>query len=94
MIMRIEMARTSRPLEGEQLQKILSQLAEISAIAFSLKHELEPLTPEDIQAGAEPLSQGQIQGSLDEIQTMITLLAMNDLNATREEWYAANDGIQ
>jgi ATP phosphoribosyltransferase regulatory subunit HisZ len=81
-------------MKGEQLANILDQLAEISAIAFSLKYELEPLTPEDIQAGAEPLSQDQIQGSLDKIQSMITMLAMIDLKATREEWYAANNGVQ
>jgi hypothetical protein len=88
------MTKDDRPLNGEALEDILRQLAEISAIAFSLKYELEPLTPEDIQAGAEPLSQGQIQESLDSIQNMITILALNDLKATREEWYAANDGIQ
>ncbi len=88
------MTKNDRPLSGEAREDILRQLAEISAIAFSLKYELEPLTPEDIQAGAEPLSQGQIQKSLDSIQNMITILALNDLKATREEWYAANDGIQ
>jgi hypothetical protein len=86
--------KDSRPLQGEALEEVLRQLAEISAIAFSLKHDLSPLTQDDIQAGAEPLSQGQIQGSLDEIQTMITLLAINGLGATPAEWYAANDGIQ
>lgn len=88
------MSIDDRPLKGDRLQAILEQLAEISNIAFSLKEELSPLTPEDIQAGAEPLSQGQIQGSLDEIQTMITMLALQDLRATREGWYAANDQVQ
>ena len=88
------MVKGSRPLQGKALEEILRQLAEISAIAFSLKHDLSPLSPEDIQSGAEPLSQEQIQDSLDEIQTMITVLARKDLGATSEEWYAANDGIQ
>lgn len=88
------MSDDDRPLKGEALQQILGQLAEISAIAFSLKHDLSPLSPEAIQAGAEPLSQGQIQESLDEIQTMIAVLALGDLKATREEWYAANDQVQ
>ncbi|EAQ23222.1 hypothetical protein [Roseovarius sp. 217] len=88
------MSTDERPLNGKALKVILEQLAEVSAIAFALKHDLEPLTPEDIQAGAEPLSQGQIQDSLDEIQTMITNLARVALKATSEEWGAANDGIQ
>ena len=88
------MTNDDRPLQGQALQDILAQLAEISGIAFSLKHELSPLSQDDIQAGAEPLAQGQIQESLDRIQTMIAWLALNDLGATSKEWYAANDGIQ
>lgn len=88
------MPTDERPLNGEALQSILDQLAEISSIAFSLKHELSPLSPEDIQAGAEPLSQGQIQEYLDDIQIRIVMLAKEDLKATSEEWYAANDKIQ
>lgn len=88
------MSNDDRPLKGEALESVLEQLAEISALAFSLKHELSPLTPEDIQAGAEPLSQGQIQEYLDDIQVRILLLAKEDLMATTEEWYAANDKVQ
>ncbi|WP_155851896.1 hypothetical protein [Ahrensia sp. 13_GOM-1096m] len=88
------MTDNDRPANGEELDAILKQLAEISAIAFSLKHDLSPLTPEDIQMGAAPLDQGQIQGALDDIQTRIAFLVMNDLRATSEEWYAANDNVQ
>lgn len=76
------------------MQDILQELAEISSLAFSLKEEMSPLSQEDLQAGAEPLLQSQIQAYLDEIQTRITVLALGNLQATRDEWYAANDGVQ
>lgn len=83
-----------REISENAFRKALAQIAEISAIAFSLKADLEPLSPEDIQAGAEPLNQGQIQEALDSIQTRLTVLALNTLGATKEEWYAANDTVQ
>lgn len=88
------MADKNRALHGEPLEAILRELAEISSIAFSLSHELQPLSQEDIEAGAEPLSQGQIQEYLNDIQMRIAILALGDLKATRGEWYAANDGVQ
>jgi len=83
-----------RTLSAAQFREVLETLAHVSAVAFSLKHDLEPLTPEDIQAGAEPLSQGQIQGSLNRIQHELASLALETLKATPEEWYAANDTVQ
>lgn len=83
-----------RQISDTDFRKALNELAEVSTIAFSLKHDLSPLSQEDIQAGAEPLTQGQIQESLDDIQRRITLIALNTLGATSEEWYAANDSVQ
>ena len=83
-----------RTISDTKFQKALSELAEVSAIAFSLKHDLSPLSQEDIQAGAEPLTQGQIQGSLDDIQNRIALIVLQTLGAAPEEWYAANDSVQ
>lgn len=87
--------KTERPIEDDgKLRPILEKLANISAIAFSLKHELAPLTQEDLQDGMEPLMQEQIQGALDSIQNEIFELALFDLGASKDEWYAANDTVQ
>lgn len=83
-----------RKISETDFRKALNELAEVSAIAFSLKHDLSPLSQEDIQAGAEPLSQGQIQESLDDIQNRIAITVLRTLGAKPEEWYAANDGVQ
>lgn len=88
------MTKNERPFEGQALTNILVELAEISATAFSLEHDLAPLTQDMIEAGAEPLSQDQIKDALDEIQTRITILARQNLQATSEEWIAANGTIQ
>ena len=83
-----------RVISHENFKDALKLLAEASAVAFSLKNDLSPLTPEDIQMGAAPLDQGQIQPSLDEIITMLTQLALNKLQASNLVWYAANDSMQ
>ncbi len=83
-----------RKFTDEQFEAVLKELAEISVIAFSLKEDLSPLSPEDIQMGAAPLSQGTIQAELDEIQNRIARLALQTLQASKTEWYSANDGIQ
>lgn len=74
--------------------EILKSIATVSVIAFSLKEEMSPLTPEDLQMGAEPLTQKQIQDSLDDIQNRLTILALHTLKATPEEWYSAIDTVQ
>ena len=84
----------NKSLSDRQFTQILRELASISVIAFSLKNDLSPLSPEDIQMGAEPLNQGQIQGQLDDIQSRIASLALVTLGASKDQWYAANDGIQ
>ena len=83
-----------RQISDSDFRKALNELAEVSTIAFSLKHDLSPLSQEDIQAGAEPLTQGQIQESLDDIQNRIALVVLKTLGATAEEWHAANDTVQ
>lgn len=87
------MAKEYRFTESD-FRETLKTLAEVSAIAFSLRENLRPLTFEDEAIGAEPLSQAQIHEDLDEISRKLTNLALITLKATREEWYAANDGIQ
>lgn len=83
-----------RQISDTDFRKALDELAEVSTIAFLLKHELSPLSQEDIQAGAEPLTQGQIQESLDDIQRRIALIALDTLGATSEEWYTATGSVQ
>ncbi len=82
-----------RPMEGWYLRDCLKKLANISAIAYSLKMDLEPLSEEDIAAGAEPLTPEQIQTELEEISRLATSLALDEMKATPEEWYEANDKI-
>ena len=43
---------------------------------------------------AEPLTLEQIAETLDRISHLATSLALGEMQATREEWYAANDAIQ
>lgn len=83
-----------RPMEGWYLRDGLKKLAEICVLADSLKYELEPLSEEDIAAGAEPLTKEQIDQSLGRIAMLATSLALEELKATREEWYAANNKIE
>lgn len=82
-----------RPMEGWYLLDGLKKLAEICAHADGLKHELEPLSAEDLAAGAEPLTQEQIAERLNRISQLATSLALEEMQATSEEWYAANDAI-
>lgn len=83
-----------REIDAQAFDRILQRLAEISASAFSLQYDLKPLSAEEIEAGAEPLTQDQIQEPLEEIQNTISILVLTDLGASAEEWYAANDRIQ
>ncbi|WBU61788.1 hypothetical protein [Paracoccus albus] len=85
---------TKRPMEGLYLRDCLKRLAEISVRADSLRHDLEPLGEDDIAAGAEPLTVEQISEELQGIATLATKIALDDLHATNEEWYAANDKIE
>jgi hypothetical protein len=87
-------ATPKRPMEGWYLRDALAKLAEICAIAGSMRLSLtEPLTEDDIAAGAEPLSPEQIVPDLERIGQLATSLAIEELQASAEEWYAANDKI-
>ena len=84
-----------RPMEGWYLRGALEKLAEISAIADSMRRSLtEPLTDDDIAAGAEPLTPEQMAPELERITLLTTSLALEELQATAVEWYAANDKIE
>jgi hypothetical protein len=85
---------TKRTLSEQQYRTALETLARVSAVAFSLRENLTPLTPEDIAAGAEPLSQEQVHEALDAIANEMTVLALDTLGATREEWFAADGKVQ
>ena len=87
-------ANSKRPMEGWYLRDGLKKLAEICAIADSLRYDLEPLSDDDIAAGAEPLSHEQIAPELQRIALLATSLALEEMQATREEWYAATDSIK
>ncbi|MGK9052238.1 hypothetical protein [Neorhizobium petrolearium] len=69
-------------------------MATINAIAHGLKYSLEPLSEEDIAAGAEPLTPEQITEGLDEIATIVTRIVLDHLKAKTDEWYSANDKIE
>jgi len=84
----------TRTLSEDQFKQALETLAKVSATAFSLREDLMPLTLDDLAIGAEPLSREQIKGELDSISNDLTLLALETLGASREEWYAANDTVQ
>lgn len=83
-----------RPMEGWYLRDGLKKLAEICAIADGLRYSLEPLSEDDIAAGAEPLTPDQIAPDLERIARLATSLALEELQATTEEWYKANDSIE
>lgn len=83
-----------RPMEGWYLRDCLKKLAEICAYADGMKHDLQPLEADDIAAGAEPLTIEQISETLDRISRLATSLALEEMQATNEEWYAANDAVQ
>lgn len=89
----MQAANGNRPIEGQALKEILHELASITAISDSLKLSLEPLTDEDRAAGAEPLSNEQINEELEKISRIATQIAILHLHAETEEWYAANDAI-
>jgi len=59
-----------------------------------LRENLTPPSQEDVDLGAEPLSQEQIAESVDEILNVITGIALHDLAAQPDEWLAANDSIE
>ena len=85
--------KTKRPMEGLYLRDGLKRLAEICVLADSMRYNLEPLSEEDIAAGAEPVTPAQMQDDLRQIARLATLLALEEMQATSEEWYAANDKI-
>ncbi|WP_305487601.1 hypothetical protein [Brevundimonas sp.] len=62
-------------------------------MAWGLWHDLDPLSPEDVAAGAEPLSADQIQTELERICEVISQVALDDLKATGGEWLEATDSI-
>ena len=83
-----------RPMEGWYLRDALKKLAEVCALADSLRYSItEPLTEEDIAAGAEPLEPEAIAEVLEDISRISTSFALDELKATSDEWYAANDKI-
>ena len=85
---------TKRPMEGWYLRDGLKKLAEICVLADSLRLDLEPLSADDIAAGAEALEPDQIKPVLERIARLATSVALEEMQATREEWYAANDAIE
>jgi hypothetical protein len=87
-------AEEKRPMEGWYLRDALRKLAEICALSSALRYSLEPLSDEDIAAGAEPLTPEQIIPDLERISRIATSLALEELQATSTEWYAANDSIE
>lgn len=88
------MTEQKRPMEGWYLRDALKKLALICAHADGLRYELQPLSDQDIAAGAEPLTQEQINEALESIARIATSLALEEMQATKEEWYAANDRIE
>jgi hypothetical protein len=88
------MTDAKRPMEGWYLRDALAKLAEICAVADSMRLSLtDPLTEEDIAAGAEPLTAEQMAPDLEKIARLATSLALEELQATSDEWYSANDKI-
>lgn len=85
---------SKRPFEGYALHALLQELATINVIAFGLRHDLEPLSAEDIEAGAEPLTAAQIRDDLEFIQTVVTRIVAEHLKATTEEWVTATDTME
>jgi hypothetical protein len=81
------------PINGVDYAVILSKLALVNALAGSLKLDLEPLSTEDAEAGAEPLEAPQIQVELDRICQVVTEIALLHLKASPDEWVEANDSI-
>lgn len=84
----------NRSFTGDALAAILGELAKVNIIASGLKYDLEPLAPEDVEAGAEPLTPEQISDDLDLICTIVTKIVLEHLNATTDEWLIANDAIE
>lgn len=82
-----------RPMEGLYLRNALKKLAEISAIAASMRYSLEPLSEEDIELGAEPLTPDQMMPDLERIFQLASSFALEELQATSTEWHDANDAI-
>jgi hypothetical protein len=85
---------SERPLEGQHLHDGLKRLVLICALAESLSIGLEPLSEKDIAGGVRPLTPSQIQEQLARIVLVATKIALEDMRATPEEWYAANDAIE
>lgn len=83
-----------RAAMGADRAEAIKNLALINVIATSLKLSMEPLTQEDLNAGAEPLTADQIQESMDEICDLVTVIALQQLKAEPEEWISANDQIE
>ena len=81
-------------IDGVTFAVTLSKLALVNALSGSLKIDLEPLDPEDVAAGAEPLSLEQIQIELEKICQTVTEIAVVHLGASTAEWYAANDSVE
>lgn len=84
---------SNRPMEGLYLRDGLKKLAEICVLADGLRYSLEPLSAEDIAAGAEPLTPDAMAEDLQRIARLATSLALEEMKATPAEWYEANDKI-
>ncbi len=82
-----------RPMEGLYLRDALKRLALINAIATSLRYDLEPLTAEEVELGAEPLDREQISEELNRISEVVTSFALEELRAKPDEWLKACDSI-
>ena len=81
----------TRAREGKALTRVLDGLAEIRLTAFSLGESLKPLSDDDCAAVAAPLTMEQIEDGLKKIRLISTLIALMQLNATSQEWLAANE---
>lgn len=87
-------ANENRPMADHPLRVTLLALARIDALAGSLRLSLEPLSADDVAAGAEPLTKSQIQEELEMISRIVTTIAIEHLQAEPSEWYAAHDAIE
>ncbi|MDQ0324076.1 hypothetical protein QO002_006283 [Pararhizobium capsulatum DSM 1112] len=90
----IEAANANRPFQGKALAAVLRDLAQINAIALSLKYDLAPLSENDKALGMQPLAPTQISRELEHIAAIVTRIVLEHLKAESNEWYEANDQIE
>ena len=63
------MKPTNRPFEGQALSEVLSKLAQVNAIASSMRQNIEPISDENKEFGAEPVSVEDLQSELSDISS-------------------------